>query len=259
MARIPVTLFALWATFVFFGQPAFSQANCDPSIKGNADRPEGYRQRGDRCEGVYWQPHATESGLFVVGFRRFAQGPQAMSDPIHLGWKKQAAIPANSNILLKATLLRSDMFYRMDTSRTYSNGSYDWPTDVLRSLRVNFSDLGMLAVASTKIGKRIWSVYLPLELTSEAAQSTTYEVTLVSNTALTDLSWNCQSTDADGYPARKLAGADLDKQFPAGVPIRIQIMLPQYDGAAYVEITANSISPTITEPLTANFTFFAGH
>ena len=244
---------------VLLSRLSASQPACDPTVRGAVDHPQGYRLRGDRCEGVYWQPHAVQSGLAVVGLRRLAKRDAVVTaGALHLGWRKSAAIPPATSILIKAVLLRSDLYYRMDTNKPYSVGMYDWPTDVLDALRLELKDVGVLAFTSTKIGGVMWQVYVPLDVGTPDASSSTYELTVVPTTALADLSWESLRMD-DGIPGTRLTGDALKRQFPARVPIHLQIVLPKFEGFSYVEVSATALSPNVTEPLHADFAFVAGH
>ena len=183
----------------------------------------------------------------------------ALPNSVRLIWNRGAAIPPNAQVSVKSVLLRSDAYYRMDANKAYSTGSFDWSTDVLRALHLDLKDLGMFASTSAKIGEVMWQVYLPLEVGSSESKSSTYEVTLIPGTALVDLSWRCSKVGPDGIPAKKLSGLVLKRQFPAGDPIRLEITVPQYEGFSYVEISGDALSPYVTEPLHADFTFFASH
>jgi len=260
MLKPLVTSLAAAVLFIFSVQTGWSQSDCDPALRGDADHPQGYRQRGDRCEGLYWRPHAMEGGLSVAGFRRIVPAAwSTLPNSLRFGWNRKPPIPPNANILIKAVSLRSDMYYRMDTNKTYSLGACEWPTDVLSALHLEFKDLGVFAFTSTKIGGVMWQVYFPLDVGPSGAKSSAYEVTLVPGTALVDLSWQCLRIGADGIPVTRLAGEKLRQQFPAGDPIRLNIALPQYDGFSYLEVSANALSPNVTEPLYADFAFLASH
>lgn len=238
----------------------WSQSDCDPSVKGDADHPEGYRQRGDRCEGLYWRPHAMEGGLSVVGFRRVTPTDlPSSSNSVRVAWRKNAPIPPNTEVSVKSVLLRSDMYYRMDANKVYSAGAFDWPTDVLHALHLDLKDLGLFASTSVKIGGVMWQIFLPLDLGPPGAGGTVYEVTLVPGTALADLSWQCSKVGPDGIPTKRLSGESLKRSFPSGDPIRLQIPVPQYEGYFYVEVNADALSPNVTEPLNADFAFFGSH
>jgi len=244
--------------FVMFAGIAWSQSDCDLTVKGVADRPEGYRQRGDRCEGLYWRPHAMEKSLSVAGVRRVSAADwPPVANSVRIAWSKKANIKPNAEVSVKSVLLRSDMYYRMDAAKTYSAGAFEWPGDVLQALHLEFKDLGLFASTSARIGHVTWQVYLPLDVGPPAAASSTYEITVVPGTALLDLSWECSKLDADGNPAARLAGQKLKRALPAGVPIRLQISLPQFEGYSYVEIDADALSPDMTEPLHEDFVFFA--
>jgi len=246
------------ALLTFPTQAAWSQSDCDPSVRGDEDRPEGYRQRDGRCEGLYWRPYAMEGSLSVVGFRRVDHmNWSSVPDSVHVAWRKSAPIPPNAEVSVRSVLLRSDLYYRMDANKAYSLGAFDWPTDVLRALHLDFKDLGLFASTSVKIGGAMWQVYLPIEVGLPNAGSSTCELILIPGTALADLSWQYSKVGADGLPTTRLNGEKLSRSFPAAEPIRLQIPVPQNAGYCYVEIDADALSPNVTEPLHADFAFFA--
>ena len=244
---------------VLWSAPGWSQPSCDPAVKADVDHPQAYRQRGDRCEGVYWRPHAAQSGLSIAGVRRFVGANALTSVPLRLGWRKTDSIAPGTAVTMRAVLLRSDLYYRMDTNKPYSAGLYEWPTDVINVLRLDLKDFGILASTSTKVGGVNWQVYLPIDIGPPDAASTTYEVTVIPMTALADLSWRCLRIGADGIPAARLASDAMKRQFPANVPIRLRIDLPRFEGFSFVEVSATALSPTATELLHADLAFLAGH
>src|ERR1035441_8436417 len=153
---------AVWLAFRL--DCAYSQENCDRTVKG-VDDPQGYRQRGDRCEGLYLKAHAQETGLYLTGLTRGGAAERAaMPDPVQLQWGKRPTIPPQTGVSIRSVLLRSDRYYQMDTSKPYSSGSYAWPTDVLRALQLAPKDLGIYAFTSVKIGRTPWKVYRPVTL-----------------------------------------------------------------------------------------------
>jgi hypothetical protein len=234
----------------------FSQTVCDRSVRG-LDGPQGYRPRGDRCEGLYWQPHAQEAYLSVVGLRRVdTSQPQPLPPSVQVAWASKPAIPANADVSIRSVLLRSDKYYQMDTAKPYGAGTYRWPTDVLRALDLALQDLGIYAFTSVTIGQTPWKVYLPLGV-GTPADGLGYEVTVVPGTMLLNLKWRCSRIDADGIPGRELGGATLTRRFPAGEPIRFRIALPQYEGFSYVEISADPLSPALVSSLHIDFAFLA--
>lgn len=253
-----VSLFCLAALVTLPSQLMWSQSDCDPSLKSDNESPQGYHQRGDRCEGLYWRPYAMETSLSVVGFHRAVHlDSSTLPGSVHLAWKRSAGIPPNAQVSVRSVLLRSDMYYRMDAHKSYSVATLDWQTDVLRALHLDFKDLGLFAYTSAKIGGAMWQVYLPLDIGTPREGPSTYEVTLVPGTALADLSWQCSKLGSDGLPSQRVNGDKLKRSFPAAEPIRLQLPIPPNEGYFYVEIDANALSPHVVEPLHADFAFFS--
>ena len=254
-SRIPITAAAA-ALLVFCVKSVFSQSICDRSLDPQ-NGPWSYQQRGDRCEGLYWKPHAQEASLSLVGLRRLEKSKaSSLPSSIELAWPSKASIPANTSVSIRSVLLRSDKYYQMDTAKAYGARVYHWPTDVLRGLNVALPDVGVYAFASLNIGQTHWKVYLPLAL-SPGDSLQDYEVTLVSGTMLLNLKWRCSRMDADGIPGKELGSATLSQRFPAGEPIRFRMTLPQYEGFSFMEVSADPVSPGLVEALHADFAFLA--
>jgi hypothetical protein len=47
------------------------QSPCDPNLTQLGQNPQGYRLRGDRCEGIYIQPVSGSTTLLVASFTEF--------------------------------------------------------------------------------------------------------------------------------------------------------------------------------------------
>lgn len=253
-------LFSVAALFIFPTQYLSTQSYCDPSVKSDTDRAEGYQQRGERCEGLYWRPHAMEANLSVVGFRRSSSINGLNLPPsFHLAWRKTPLISADAQVTVKSVSLRHDMYYRMDTRKPYSSGSFDWPTDVLGLLGLDFRNLGVFASAPVKIGRTRWQAYLPLEIGFSQTPAAAFELTLVPGMALADLSWQYSKFGSDGLPAKVLKHEKLKQSFPADKPIHLLIPAPMNPCFLFVEIDADALSPDITKTLRADFVVFVNH
>ncbi len=85
-------------------------ADCDPSLT-QVKTAFGYRDRGDRCEGVYIK-EVSSTALTVASFTEvFEPYDLQSSEPLHLAWDRP---PGNASVRLRAQSLRRRLYYRMD-------------------------------------------------------------------------------------------------------------------------------------------------
>src|SRR5664279_2848109 len=150
----PIQLARLVLGFlVVFGlnaQPSGTQAGsqhspCDPTLRQREQDPQGYRLRGDRCEGIYLQAVSGNS-LLVASFTSFfeAFNPGSL-DKLSLEWSS----PANTPVRLRAYALREKLYYQMDTIVASDKATYSWPGEVLNALHRATLDIG--AVSDTHL------------------------------------------------------------------------------------------------------------
>ena len=98
---------------------------CDPSLPRNANDAYAYRNRGDRCEGLYIQGVAG-TALRLVSLTELVEDfDPAFSKDAVIEW----AVSPPSVVHLRAQGLRRRMYYRMDTDRQASDTSYRWPLE----------------------------------------------------------------------------------------------------------------------------------
>ena len=89
------------------------------------DSPQGYRLRGDRCEGIYAQPVSGSSTLLVASFTEaFEDFNPSSQDKLSIEWPSFAKTP----IRLRAYALREKFYYQMDTVVAADKAPYLWPT-----------------------------------------------------------------------------------------------------------------------------------
>lgn len=206
-------------------EPALSQAgSCDPSIKATSvDSPYSYRQRTDRCEGIYAREVAGDT-LMVASFtQRFDEFAPSASGHLHLSW----TLPESAPVHLGALSLRPHLYYRMDSNRPTGTTTYDWPTDVLAGLNVSKADLGVVATVSLAVAGSTQDVYLPLRVgtASTPAGAATVQLVLVSDVELSEVYVSVEALGPDGRPARSIRKAEAlgygDYPAERGIPIKL--------------------------------------
>jgi len=141
--------------------PSAGQApTCDSMLLRHARGPQGYRLRGDRCEGIYVQQVAGTT-LFVSSLTEsFEEYDLTSGDPLKLRW----SLPADSALRLQVRSVKRDVYYGMDTRRPRGSRSYEWPTSLLSSQRIRRRDIGVLGWTPYSLGSAQGSVYVPLRI-----------------------------------------------------------------------------------------------
>jgi hypothetical protein len=240
----------VWATTVW------CQGMCDGTLMGVHNHPFGYRLRGDRCEGIYWEPH-TAGGTFAIISIRGGQAPLLTETPdvVRFTWPIDPMIPPKTEVLIRGVNLRSGLYYRLDARKSYLDGVYNWPTDIIRGLGLTAPEIAVSATTRVKIGSITWNVILPLAEDSSPRGSSSYDVVLIASTAILRLSWELREIDTDGTPGRRVGHGVLAKQFRAGEAIRVPVDLPGFRGLCYLEFHAEPAAARASYPLTASTVF----
>jgi len=173
-----VIAFGLFPVAVFFAQAA---TNCDRNLPVSKSDPLGYRDRNDRCEGLYIQKVSSQAPLLVASFgridlpERFTPGGALL-----VNWGVDA-----SDVRFRAYSLKPRTYYRMDRRDPVKSHSYRWPTDMLAALKLTRRDFGIVAFTEQKPGN---VVYLPVRIgNSSAGTRQTYELLLVPGEELKEL------------------------------------------------------------------------
>jgi len=128
MLRIPATLCLIGFTLLVrlpgsSGDAPNVAIACD-SLDTRQSDPLRYRQRGDRCEGVYAQDVSGSSDLLVASLvESFEAIDDASSLPLRVEWTP----PDGQAVRLRAYSIKPGLFYRMDTAKPIAASSYSWP------------------------------------------------------------------------------------------------------------------------------------
>lgn len=131
-----------------------------------ADVPEddkaAYRQRGDRCDGIYIQPISASTKLILRGFHLGPPQYDLLKDK-KLSVKVIGFSAEAQGGRLVATSMRPRHFYQMDTDAISSKGQYIWDMEILKNRAVSLESKD-LAVQFSKNGDglKVW----PVQITS---------------------------------------------------------------------------------------------
>jgi hypothetical protein len=213
---------------------------CDPTLPSPPNDAQGYRARGDRCEGRYLR-NVTSTTLWPVSFTEVFEPFDASKDKIlQVTWP---AGPGMKEVALRAESVKRRVYYRMDTRRPAGDRTFSWPTDVLWALALASRDVGVLAWTTEPVADVPRVVYLPLRVTRAAAAataSTGYVLALMPGIQLEELSTALLHVGDDGletvvrplsplqlgyYPALRAVSLKLAKDdLPARGVYRIELV-----------------------------------
>ena len=130
---------------------------------------DGYRMRGDRCEGI----HAIEVASFGMVpisftscFDEFATGtPSTMK----LSWPAGG----DDSIVISGGGIRSGAHYAMDTVVAPAAGTFSWSADIINRRQFRRADLGFLAWREFESNGYSLKKYVPLGVAHSASSKAT--------------------------------------------------------------------------------------
>ena len=216
-----------------------AQTNCDSSLVKLSTGPSGYRERGDRCEGIYIKEVGSTT-LQVASFTEsFMQYDLKSGKPLIIQWD---APPNNSTVSLRAQGLRRKLYYQMDKTMPGGKTSYNWPVNFLSSLNIGKSEIGIAGNFRYKSGNVEHNVYVPLRISQQGQDVKTgnYKVLLFPGTELKEVYISMAPMEADGRNGKFIIeGKKLGYgYYPAERAIEIPISGMKETGIYYLEISA---------------------
>ena len=223
------------------GEPAsvVPPVECDSLVRTQASDPLRYRQRGDRCEGVYGENVSGSSQLRVVSLvESFETFDDTSSLPLRIDWTP----PGGAAVLLRASAIRTGLYYRMETTRPIAETHYAWPSDVRRPLRIGRADIGLTGSTTVTRGGSPQDVFIPLRVSQRRppVRSSSYRLTVMPSVGLSEVYVTVASAGPDGRPARYL---QRDEKlgygfYPAERPIEVRLPTLTERGVYFVGISA---------------------
>jgi hypothetical protein len=214
------------------------QGDCDASLP-QVNTPLGYRDRGDRCEGVY----VKEVSSTPLTVRSFTDGSASYdlnsSEPLDVEWARP---PGKATVRLRAQSLRRRVYYRMDAVEPPEKTLFKWSPDVLASVNIPSGELGMLAITKYTWDKLEREVYLPVRVqqSRKAARTGAYKLVVVPGVELTEVLVTLAAAGADGQVKTFLKdGEKLGYgYYPAERAVEIPIVGLKGSGVYYMQIGA---------------------
>ena len=219
--------------------PAVVRFDCDSLVATRASDPLRYRQRGDRCEGVYGKNVSGSSTLRVVSL---VESLEAFDDSSSLPLRVEWTPPPGDSVTVRASAIRAGLYYRMETAHPIAESRYLWPSDVRAPLRISSADIGVTGVVAKSIGGTRREVLVPLRISQRKApaRSASYRLTLWPTVGLSEVYVTVAATGADGAPTHYL---QRDEKlgygyYPAERPIVVRLPALAQRGVYLVRIAA---------------------
>jgi hypothetical protein len=218
---------------------ALPRFDCDSLVATQSSDPLRYRQRGDRCEGLYGQSVAGSSTLRVASL---VESLEAFDDTSALPLRVEWTAPPAEPVTLRATAIRSGLYYRMETAHPIAAASFAWPSDVRRPLHIASADIGVTGSASMSIGGARREVLVPLRISQRRppTRTSSYRLTLWPTVGLSEVFVTVAATGADGTPTKYLQrDAKLGYGvYPAERPIVVRLPALKERGVYLVRVAA---------------------
>jgi hypothetical protein len=249
IVRIGPGIALAWA---LTGAPATAQTFCDPDKPIVEDRSDGYRDRGDRCEGVYAQQQVSggflEIASFTAGEVKYGLGDGALT----LAWPAQAS---DQPVQIRAVSLRRNLHYQMDTRRPSGATTFEWPTDLLVQRRLRPDEVGLRAWTDFAWGRGAKELHLPLTVHQKAAPDPAgpYHLIVMPELSLGGLTGSLERLEDDDDFATVIADADLGSFYPAKEAITVELPRPDEPGIYRLRLIA---MPEGSGPPVSTFVWF---
>ncbi|WP_375771397.1 hypothetical protein NR798_10990 [Archangium gephyra] len=226
--------------------------NCDKSLETDTNNSFAYRQRGDRCEGLFTKTKSISSltprslTTTVEDYRQ--------TETVFLRWP---SIPATT-VHLRASRLKSRIYYRMDTHQPGQNSFYKWDTEIIRS-EVPLTEFGVFAFFNKPAGEdEELMVLVPVSLaaTNKASDKVDqYVVGLLPDTSIAEVYISLGTVNADNKISTVLSNQKLDVDpAPPDQPLSISIPVSWLPTPAIYWVKLSAISK-LKKPLSAEFYF----
>ncbi len=218
---------------------AFIQAQvspCDPQLIQPQTNPYGYRQRGDRCEGIYVQQVGGTPLTVASWTESFEDYDLASGRPLMVEWDA----PDTAAVRLRAEGLRNRLYFRMDAARPSSSRSYSWKSDLLAAIGIARPELGILGSARLPGAKGEREIYLPLRIGQRTKPPRTgvYNLVVVPGAEAKELYLTIALDDSRGRRPLKDGEPLGYGYYPADRPVGIAISGLPGPGIYRVEVGA---------------------
>jgi hypothetical protein len=138
------TFLTAFFSIVFLGaaNTADARAHCNPNIQPSQDLAVTYRDRGDRCEGLFQQPVAASARLRIIGAHR---SPPLFIIGANAQLKVSAIAPDANDLNLRILSAKPRQPYRLD-AKLENVSRFEWHRDVIDHVRVRLQPSDVAAL-----------------------------------------------------------------------------------------------------------------
>jgi hypothetical protein len=201
--------------------PCEESKHCDLSLPCLPSDKNGYKPRGDRCEGQFIRTVANPL-LRLVSVTTAVDRFKAELSFLGVTWPGQ-----RKEVRLRAESLQPRKFYRLDSIRPPDGSAYRWDLGLLRDVGIRPEDIGIVARTRTIVDGREIDVVLPLTVTTGHDSHTLppqYRVGLMAGGDLRQISWNLTLSASTRQPRQRvIAGETLDGFYAATRPLFVEL------------------------------------
>jgi hypothetical protein len=224
--------------------PAAAQKYCDPALPQGSGA-NGYKERGDRCEGLYFL--RTASVLQTINVISFRQDTSKIPQP-SARWLLASPVMQSSKLSLRAEALPdTNIYYRMDTQTARGAKSFMWDTRLLASLELTAPQIGIVAWTEPDLAsgpgqsnERILVPILMTEAGSETSGTGNLVLSLKLAQRLDRLSLRVYEATTDGRFGSQISSIDVRPNPTYFEPNRaigpIMLRKPDQAGTFFLEI-----------------------
>jgi hypothetical protein len=211
--------------------------SCDARLVRSTADPYGYRQRGDRCEGIYVQEVGGAPLAIVSWTESFATYDLAPRQPLLLEWESAGGRAA---IRLRAQSLRHRLYYQMDAVRPPGSKSYQWPLDLLAAVAIPKEEVGVVGMTRTTVGQAERDLYLPLRISQggKSAPPGGYHLVALPGVELKEVFITLAAVKENRETILKNGEPLGFGYYPAERPIDVPVAAPREPGIYRLEIGA---------------------
>jgi hypothetical protein len=196
-----------------------------------------YMARGERCEGLYIRKNGGGTRLTLLSLtERGPQSGQGTPNSMQLSWPSHMPNGATLQQLnIRAAADTGGRHYRMDVVQPFSTGSYQWPLDVLKGVKIPESKIHLVGFARTKVGSESSQlVFAPLRRGSPQGSATAYDFTLQASADVNEMKYAIRTLGASGWSAGTAPKAAAFGVGAAKRPFTITIPLTEFGSSAAV-------------------------
>jgi hypothetical protein len=229
--------------------PAGAAGPCIPGLLQDKSNPYGYRQRGDRCEGIYIQEVSGAPLTIASWTESFESYNLPSTTALSIEWDA----PVTSGARLVAQSLRRRLYYRMDASP--SGRSFSWQPDLLAAIQIPKTDLGITGSYQGLVNGQVRDILLPLRIsqTDQPKPSGGYTLLVIPGVEFKELFVTLAAADAKNSAALKNGEPLRYGYYPAERPVEIPISGLPKPGIYHLQIGATLAGGGLT---TADLWFY---